>query len=225
MRVLIVEDEENMVAYLAKSLEAEGFTVDCALDGVTALDKALTESYDAITLDIMLPGMNGYEVCRQVRAAGIATPVLMLTAKDGEYDEADALDIGADDFLRKPFSLVVLVARLRALVRRGGADRGNVLVVGELSLDPGSRAVKRAGSVIELTPREFSLLEYLMHNAGQTLSKAQLFEHVWGNEFSGDENVIEVYIGYLRKKVDAPFDTAYIKTVRGVGYRLTADEA
>lgn len=220
MRVLVIEDERHISKYLTKSLEAEGFAVDCAYDGIAGLDKALAGSYDAITLDIMLPGMNGYKVCKELRDAGVNTPVLMLTAKDGEYDEADALDIGADDFLRKPFSLVVLVARLRALVRRGGSERGSVLQVSDLVLDPGERTVKRAGQSINLTPREFSLLEYFMANAGQALSKSQMLEHVWGVEYASDDNLVEVYVGYLRKKIDAPFDVPLIKTVRGVGYRM-----
>lgn len=223
MRILIVEDESTLVTYLKKSLEAEGYTVDAALDGDTGLELALSGSYDAITLDIMLPGMNGYSVCREIRKAGISTPVLMLTAKDGEYDEADALDIGADDFLRKPFSLVVLVARIRALVRRGGAARGSELRVGDLVLDPAKRSVSRAGTSIELTPREFALLEYLMHNVGQALSKAQILDHVWSPGFMGDENVVEVYVRYLRKKIDDPFGNPLIKTVRGVGYRIEED--
>lgn len=223
MRILIVEDESTLVTYLKKSLEAEGYTVDAALDGDTGLELALSGSYDAITLDIMLPGMNGYSVCREIRKAGISTPVLMLTAKDGEYDEADALDIGADDFLRKPFSLVVLVARIRALVRRGGAARGSELRVKDLVLDPAKRSVSRAGTSIELTPREFALLEYLMHNVGQALSKAQILDHVWSPGFMGDENVVEVYVRYLRKKIDDPFGNPLIKTVRGVGYRIEED--
>lgn len=223
MRILIVEDESTLVTYLKKSLEAEGYTVDAALDGDTGLELALSGSYDVITLDIMLPGMNGYSVCREIRKAGISTPVLMLTAKDGEYDEADALDIGADDFLRKPFSLVVLVARIRALVRRGGAARGSELRVGDLVLDPAKRSVSRAGTSIELTPREFALLEYLMHNVGQALSKAQILDHVWSPGFMGDENVVEVYVRYLRKKIDDPFGNPLIKTVRGVGYRIEED--
>ena len=220
MRILIVEDEENIVSYLSKSLAAEGFVVDTALDGDTALEKALTGSYDAITLDVMLPGMNGYLVCRELRRAGVTTPVLMLTAKDGEYDEADALDMGADDFLRKPFSLVVLMARLRALLRRGSASKAGELTVGDLVLDPASKRVRRGDRQIELTPREFGLLEYLMINSPNPLSKSQLLERVWGIEFTGNENLVEVYVGYLRKKVDAPFGGHLIKTVRGFGYKV-----
>ena len=223
MRILVVEDERNITAYLKMSLEAEGFVVDIAHDGNEGLDLALTGSYDAITLDIMLPGMNGYRICEEIRAAGIATPVLMLTAKDGEYDEADALDIGADDFLRKPFSLVVLVARIRALLRRGASTARSALSVGDLVIDPSSKTVTRADKRIDLTPREFSLLEYLVYNAGQALSKSQILEHVWSPGFLGDDNVVEVYIGYLRKKVDAPFERKLIATVRGVGYRIDAE--
>ncbi len=220
MRVLIVEDDQRLVSYLKKSLEAEGLSVDVAFDGNVALDKALAQSYDVITLDIMLPELNGYRVCQNLRSSGVPTPILMLTAKDGEYDEADALDVGADDFLRKPFSMVVLLARIRALARRGGAVAGKVLCVGDLRLDMASKRVERGGSRIELTPREYALLEYLMLRRGIALTKAQLLEHVWGARFMGSENVVEVYIGYLRKKLDGSGRTSLIETVRGVGYRM-----
>ena len=220
MRVLIVEDDQRLVSYLKKSLEAEGLSVDVAFDGNVALDKALAQSYDVITLDIMLPELNGYRVCQNLRSSGVPTPILMLTAKDGEYDEADALDVGADDFLRKPFSMVVLLARIRALARRGGAAAGKVLCVGDLRLDMASKRVERGGSRIELTPREYVLLEYLMLRRGIALTKAQLLEHVWGARFMGSENVVEVYIGYLRKKLDGSSRTSLIETVRGVGYRM-----
>jgi len=220
MRILIVEDEQNIASYIEQSLKAEGFSVDVAYDGNTALDKALANEYDAITLDILLPGMNGYAVCKEIRSAGITTPVLMLTAKDGEYDEADALDIGADDFLRKPFSVVVLAARIRALIRRGGSAHGTTLTVGGLEVDPKQKSVVCDGENIELTPREFALLEYLMHHEGQTLSKTQLLEHVWGHSYAGDENVVEVYVGYLRRKLNAASKKKYLHTVRGVGYKL-----
>ena len=220
MRVLIVEDDQKLVSYLKKSLEAEGLSVDVAFDGNVALDKALAQSYDVITLDIMLPELNGYRVCQNLRSSGVPTPILMLTAKDGEYDEADALDVGADDFLRKPFSMVVLLARIRALARRGGATAGKVLCVGDLRLDMASKRVERGGSRIELTPREYALLEYLMLRRGIALTKAQLLEHVWGARFMGSENVVEVYIGYLRKKLDGNSRTSLIETVRGVGYRM-----
>lgn len=220
MRVLIVEDDQKLVSYLKKSLEAEGLSVDVAFDGNVALDKALAQSYDVITLDIMLPELNGYRVCQNLRSSGVPTPILMLTAKDGEYDEADALDVGADDFLRKPFSMVVLLVRIRALARRGGAAAGKVLCVGDLKLDMASKRVERGGSRIELTPREYALLEYLMLRRGIALTKAQLLEHVWGARFMGSENVVEVYIGYLRKKLDGSGRTSLIETVRGVGYRM-----
>ena len=220
MRVLIVEDDQRLVSYLKKSLEAEGLSVDVAFDGNVALDKALAQSYDVITLDIMLPELNGYRVCQNLRSSGVPTPILMLTAKDGEYDEADALDVGADDFLRKPFSMVVLLARIRALARRGGAAAGKVLCVEDLRLDMASKRVERGGSRIELTPREYALLEYLMLRRGIALTKAQLLEHVWGARFMGSENVVEVYIGYLRKKLDGSGRTSLIETVRGVGYRM-----
>jgi len=220
MRVLIVEDDQRLVSYLKKSLEAEGLSVDVAFDGNVALDKALAQSYDVITLDIMLPELNGYRVCQNLRSSGVPTPILMLTAKDGEYDEADALDVGADDFLRKPFSMVVLLARIRALARRGGAVAGKVLCVGDLRLDMASKRVERGGSRIELTPREYALLEYLMLRRGIAITKAQLLEHVWGARFMGSENVVEVYIGYLRKKLDGSGRTSLIETVRGVGYRM-----
>ena len=222
MRVLVVEDEARMATYLKKSLEAEGFDVDVAADGELALERALTGGYDAITLDIMLPKMNGYMVCRELRAANVNTPVLMLTAKDGEYDEADALDIGADDFLRKPFSVVVLVARLKALLRRGQA-RTVDLAFSDISLSPTSKSAVRAGQVLPLTPREFALLEYFLYNAGNTLSKAQLLEHVWGAGFVGEPNVVEVYVGYLRKKLESIPGRARIQTVRGRGYRLVEE--
>ena len=220
MRVLIVEDDQKLVSYLKKSLEAEGLSVDVAFDGNVALDKALAQSYDVITLDIMLPELNGYRVCQNLRSSGVPTPILMLTAKDGEYDEADALDVGADDFLRKPFSMVVLLARIRALARRGGAAAGKVLCVGDLRLDMASKRVERGGSRIELTPREYALLEYLMLRRGIALTKAQLLEHVWGARFMGSENVVEVYIGYLRRKTEAGGLPRLIHTVRGVGYVL-----
>lgn len=222
MRILVVEDEANIAEYLRRSLCAEGFTVDVATTGDEGLTRALEGCYDAITLDIMLPGMNGYDVCRSIRAAGIATPVLMLTAKDGEYDEADAFDIGADDFLRKPFSLVVLIARLRSLIRRSASSHnaGQTLSVGDLTLDTTTHEVRRAGTIIDLTPREYQLLEYLMHNQGVALPKSQILEHVWGPDFALDENVVEVYTGYLRKKLGGPDACPLIHTIRGVGYRM-----
>jgi two-component system OmpR family response regulator len=227
VRILVVEDEQRMARAIARGLENHGFAVEVAHDGVTGLWKGREQSFDAIVLDIMLPGISGYEVCKRLRAEGLWAPILMLTAKDGEHDEADALDLGADDYLRKPFSYVVLIARLNALLRRGAPTRPSELAVGDLVLDPGRRTVRRGNTPIELTRREFSLLEYLMRNAGQTCSKLEILDHVWGADFDRDDNVVEVYVGYLRRKIDQPFGTATIATVRGHGYqvRLGDDQA
>ncbi len=223
MRVLVVEDEVHLAAAIADGLEAEGFGVDVVHDGVDGLWRAREGSYDAIILDVLLPGMNGYRVCKTLREQEVWTPILILTAKDGEYDEAEALDTGADDFLSKPFSFVVLLARLRVLFRRGAPPRPAALEVGDLVLDPGTRRVMRAGHELHLTAREFGLLEYLMRRDGDVASKAEILDHVWGMDFAGDPNIVEVYIGYLRRKVDEPHDTRLIHTVRGAGYRLFAD--
>ena len=222
MRVLLVEDERRLAEAVRHGLTAEGFNVDWADNGVDGLWKAKEQQYDVVVLDIMLPGLNGYKVCESMRAAGIWTPVLMLTAKDGEYDQADAFDLGADDYLIKPFSFIVLVARLRALVRRGAPERPVALIVGDLSLDPVRHRVARGGTEIALTPREFGLLEFLMRHPGEVVTKTQIVEAVWDAAYDGDHNVVEVYIGYLRKKIDQPFGRTSITTVRGVGYRLMA---
>jgi DNA-binding response OmpR family regulator len=221
VRLLIVEDERELAETLRKGLIAEGFTVDMAHTGRDGLWSATEHNYDAILLDIMLPELSGYEVLKRLRAAEKWTPVLMLTAKDGEYDEADAFDLGADDYLSKPFSFVVLIARLRALMRRGAPARPVVLTAGDLRLDPSARIVHRGDRRIELTAREFGLLEFLLRRAGAALSKNEILTHVWDAHYDGDENVVEVYVGYLRKKIDAPFGTHTIETVRGVGYRLS----
>ncbi len=223
MRVLVVEDEVALAAAVTEGLEAEGFDVDAVHDGVDGLWRAREGSYDAIVLDVLLPGMNGYRVCKTLRDEGVWTPILILTAKDGEWDEAEALDTGADDFLSKPFSFVVLLARLRALFRRGAPPRPAVLQVGPLLLDPGSRRVERDGDEIRLTAREFALLEYLMRRDGNVASKPEILDHVWGMDFAGDPNVVEVYIGYLRRKLDDPYGSHLIRTVRGAGYRLTTE--
>ena len=222
MRVLVVEDEKRLAAGLKKGLEAEGFATDVALTGTDGLWMAREEPYDAIVLDIMLPGINGYAICATLREERIWTPILMLTAKDGELDEARALDTGADDFLSKPFSHVVLVARLRALVRRGVQERPTVLEVDDLTLDPGAHRVTRGGAEIELTTREIAILEYLLRRQGLVISKAELLEHVWDYNFDGDDNIVEVYMGRLRNKLDRPFGRSSIETVRGAGYRLVA---
>jgi len=224
VHVLLVEDEQRLAQAVARGLTEHGFAVDITGDGMDGYLEARHGDYDAIVLDIMLPRLSGYDICKRLRAEEVWTPILMLTAKDGEYDEADALDLGADDYLRKPFAMVVLVARLHALLRRGAPERPVQLQVGDLLLDPASRVVRRGETLIELTPREFSLLEYLARNAGQTVSKHTLLRHVWATDLDRDANVVEVYIGYLRRKVDKPFATALIETVRGHGYRLAAPD-
>jgi DNA-binding response OmpR family regulator len=221
VRVLVVDDEVRLAQALRRGLQAEGFDVDVAHDGNDGFAMAQAGPYDAIVLDILLPGMNGYRVCAELRKAGNWTPILMLTAKDGEYDEAEALDTGADDFLSKPFSYVVLVARLRALLRRSSSSGAPAMEVGDLRLEPANRACRRGDTAIDLTPREFSLLEALMQGAGRAVPKQELLEQVWGTEV--DPNVLEVYVGYLRRKIDQPFDRKSLQTVRGVGYRLTDD--
>jgi two-component system, OmpR family, response regulator len=222
VRVLVVDDEVRLAAHLKRGLEAEGFAVDVASTGSDGLWMATENDYDAVVLDIMLPGMNGYAVCAKLREAGNWVPILMLTAKDGVYDEAEALDTGADDYLSKPFSFVVLVARLRALLRRGNRERPPVLRCDDLSLDPASHRVQRSGTEIALTATEFALLEYFMRHPDEVLSKSDILTHVWDWEFEGTPNLVEVYVRYLRNKIDAPFDTRTIFTVRGAGYRLTA---
>lgn len=220
MRILVVDDEVRLVDGVRRGLEAEGFAVDVAANGVDGLWMAQEHGYDAIVLDIMMPGMNGYTVCERLRAAGDWTPILMLTAKDGEWDEVEALDTGADDFLSKPFSYAVLVARLRSLVRRGVRERPVVLEAGDLRLDPATKRVQRGGTEIELTSRELAVLEYLLRNAGDVVSKRQVLENVWDGDFEGDPNIVEVYVRHLRNKVDRPFGRASIETLRGSGYRL-----
>ncbi len=212
-----------MATALARGLRADGFAVEVVHDGKSGLDAARFGSYDAVILDIMLPGLSGYEVIRTLRAENNWVPVLVLSAKDGEYDQSDGLDLGADDYLTKPFSYVVLLARLRALLRRGKPARPSVLSVGTLTLDPGRRSVERDGTPISLSTREFALLEYLMHHAEQVVPKVTLLDHVWSAAEDTHVNLVEVYIGYLRRKIDAPFGVRSLQTVRGAGYRLTAE--
>ena len=206
MRVLLVEDEPRLAETVRRGLAAEGFVVDVEHDGVDGLAAAATGDFDVVVLDIMLPGLSGYQVLRELRSRQVWTPVLMLSAKDGEYDLADAFDIGADDYLTKPFSFVVLVARLRALLRRGAPERPTVLTAGTLSLDPARRQVTRGQTAL-------------------TLSKSEILRSVWDSNYEGDDNVVEVYIGYLRRKIDVPFGVVTIETVRGAGYRLRSDPA
>ena len=223
MRLLVVEDELKLASYLKRGLGADGHAVDVAADGEEGLWLARNQPYDVIVLDIMLPKRNGFQVCADLRAESNWTPILMLTAKEGEFDIAEALDTGADDYLIKPFSFVVLSARIRALARRGAPERPTVLEVDDLRLDPAAHAVERGGTEIKVTAKEFSLLEYLMRHPGEAVRKSDILNAVWDWDFDGDPNLVEVYIGYLRRKIDDPFDRASIETVRGVGYRLRAD--
>jgi two-component system OmpR family response regulator len=223
VRVLVVEDEERLARSLERGLEADGFAVDVALNGTDGLWMAQENAYDAIVLDIMLPGINGYRICSKLRDAGDWTPILMLTAKDGELDESEALDLGADDYLTKPFHHVVLVARLRALMRRGARERPATLSAGDLRLDPAAHHAWRGDAPLDLTAREVSVLEYLLRHAGEVVSKREMLEHVWDDDFEGDSNIVEVYVRHLRKKIDIPFGRSSIETVRGAGYRLAAN--
>jgi DNA-binding response OmpR family regulator len=223
VRILVVEDERALAAALQRGLRAEGFAVDTSADGLEGLELARRGQYDAVVLDVMLPGQSGYRVVQALRAEQNWVPVLMLTAKDGEHDEADALDVGADDYLTKPFSFVVLVARLRALLRRGAPQRPAVLLAGDLSLDPAARRVTRGDVEVELTAREFALLEHLVRRRGEVVSKSELLAHVWDAHSEADLNLVEVYVSYLRRKIDAPFGRTSLQTVRGAGYRLSLD--
>jgi len=221
VRVLVVEDDKRLAGTVKRGLENEGYAVDIALDGLEGKWMATEQGYDAIVLDIMLPGLNGYRLCAELREAGNWTPILMLTAKHGEFDEAEALDTGADDFLTKPFSFVVLLARLRALLRRGRPERPTRIEVGDLNLDPAARKCWRRDREIPLTAREFAVLEYLARHAGDVVTKRALLEHVWDFEFEGDPNIVEVYVSRLRRKIGGTTDTPMIDTIRGAGYRLT----
>jgi two-component system OmpR family response regulator len=225
VRLLVVEDEVRLAASLRNGLEAEGFAVDVAPDGGEGLWFAQEHAYDAILLDIMLPVMDGYDVCRTLRAEGVWTPILMLTAKDADADQVDALDSGADDYVIKPFSFEVLLARLRSVLRRGVAERPANIEVGDLVLDPARRQVSRGGDILPLTARELSLLEFMMRRKGDVVTKQQIMENVWDYAFEGDPNIIEVYIARLRRKIDRPFGREDIETLRGSGYRLRVPEA
>jgi two-component system, OmpR family, response regulator len=221
VRVLLVEDEVRLAETVRDGLAGEGHVVDVVHTGPDGLWAARNREYDVIILDIMLPALSGYRVLQALRAAEVWTPVLMLTAKDGEYDEADAFDLGADDYLTKPFSFVVLLARLRALLRRGAHARPAVLTVGELSLDPSVHQVRCRGEPLSVTPREFGLLEFLMRNAGRVVGKTEILDSVWDPHYEGDVNIVEVYVGYLRRKTAiAAGRPGHIDTVRGTGYLM-----
>lgn len=220
MKALLIEDEPAIAEALAEGLVAEDFVTETAGNGVDGLWMGGEFDYDVIILDIMLPELSGYEVCRRLRSAGVNTPILMLTAKSGELDQMQGLDLGADDYLTKPFSFPVLLARIRALLRRAPADRSPVLTVGDLSLDPAGHRCLKGGIEVILTAREFALAEFLFRRKGQIVTKSQIADHVWDAELDPDSNVVEVYIGYLRKKLDGPSGTPLIQTIRGAGYRL-----
>jgi DNA-binding response OmpR family regulator len=220
VRVLLVDDDKRLARAVKRGLEDEGFAVDVAFNGTDGLWQAQENTYDAMVLDIMLPGIDGLGLCARLREAGEWAPILMLTAKGGERDEAHALDTGADDFLAKPFSYIVLLARLRALMRRGRVERPTALEAGDLRLDPSAHQVSRGEVIVELTPRQFSLLELLMRRAGEVLSKQQILENVWDFAFDGDPNIVEVYISQLRRRIDEPFGRKAVQTVRAVGYYL-----
>lgn len=224
MRILVVEDDLRLAALLHRGLVGEGYAVDVAYDGCRGLEMARGNAYDALVLDVMLPKLNGFGVCERLRRAGMWVPVLMLTALDGEDDQAEGLDLGADDYVTKPFSFVALAARLRALIRRGRPERPAVLRIGDLEIDPAARHCRRGGTDVVLTAREFAVLEYLARRGGETVSKCDVLEHVWDDRFDGDVNIVEVYVSALRRKIDAPFQRHTIRTVRGVGYRLDAPE-
>ena len=224
MRVLVVEDERRLATSLRTGLEAEGFAVDVAPDGGQALWYARENEYDAILLDIMLPVLNGYKVCETLRDEQNWTPILMLTAKDGEWDQVEALDTGADDYVTKPFSFDVLLARLRSLLRRGRHERPTSLSAGDLVLDPATHRASRGDAVLPLTAREMSLLEFLLRRKGEVVTKQQILAHVWDFTFEGDPNIVEVYVARLRRKIDRPFGRDSIATVRGAGYRLNDEE-
>jgi two-component system OmpR family response regulator len=221
-RVLVIEDDYDLSRAVADLLTDDGFLVDQRYDGESGLARAREENYDVIVLDIMMPRRNGFNVCLDLRAAGVNTPLLMLTAKDGEMDEVEGLEVGADDFLRKPFERSILLARIHALLRRFERNRPQRLTVGPVSLDALRRKATSNGREVTLTPREFALLEFLMLNADTPLAKSEILSSVWGGDFDGDPNIVEVYIGYLRRKIDPKGQPSIIRTVRGVGYTVSA---
>ena len=223
MRVLLVEDETGLAETVRRGLTAEGFVVEVVHDGRDAIWAATEQPFDVVVLDLMIPLVNGYKVVEELRRREVWTPILVLSAKDGEYDQTDAFDLGADDYLTKPFSFLLLVARLRALARRGAPERPVVLSAGDLTLDPARHRVRRGDVEVVLTPREFGLLEFLMRRKGDAVTKTEILQAVWDPAFDGDPNVVEVYVRYLRRKVDVPFGRTAIRTERGTGYRLDPD--
>jgi len=222
-RVLVIEDDHALAKAVADLLVDEGFEVEQRHDGESGFLEARDGSYDVIVLDIMLPKRNGFSVCLDLRNANVHTPLLMLTAKEGEMDEVEGLDVGADDFLRKPFERTVLIARIQALLRRHDRERPQQLVVGPITMDPMRRRVASYGREVTLTPREFALLEFLLSNTGNSIAKSEILDSVWGKDFDGDPNIVEVYIGYLRRKIDIAESPSIIRTVRGVGYSVRDD--
>ncbi|HEX9848575.1 MAG TPA: response regulator transcription factor [Acidimicrobiia bacterium] len=223
MKILLIEDDKKIATIVKRGLESEGFTEEVTINCSDGLWLATEGSYDMIILDIMLPGRNGYQVCADLREAGDWTPILMLTAKDGDLDEAEALDTGADDFLTKPFSFAVLIARIRAVLRRAGGRQPIPVEVGDLRIDPGQRRVWRGDVEIGMTARQFDVLEFLVRRVGQVLSKSEILDGVWDYDYEGDPNIVEVYIRRLRARIDEPFGRQSIETVRGAGYRLATD--
>ena len=224
MRILLVEDEEKVSRFIVRGLTAESFAVDAAVDGFAGLEMATSYAYDLIVLDIMLPALNGTELLRRIRLTNHRVPILMLTARDAIADKVEHLEAGADDYLTKPFAFAELMARIKALLRRGSVDRPNVLRVADLEVDRLSQQVRRAGRRVELTAKEYALLEYLMANAGRVLSRTMIIDHVWDQSFDGATNIVDVYVRHLRNKVDDGHETKLIRTVRGVGYKI-CDEA
>lgn len=223
MRILLIEDEAGVAGFIRQGLTESGFSVDSAGDGLEGLERALAFEYAAVVLDIMLPGMDGLEVLSEMRNRRVKSPVLLLTARDGVNDRVRGLDLGADDYLVKPFAFPELLARLRALLRRPPLQAGNVIRLGDLEMNISTREVRRAGDRIELSPREFSLLELLLRHPKQALTRTQILEHVWNFDYYNDTNVVDVYIGYLRRKIDHGYSSPLIKTVRGVGYRISEE--